>query len=358
MKLKKIAIVATLIIVVTIIIVLKSQTAESKNETELNSNIGKNTVHLQSTNDNTISEELEGNYGKQSKEEQKNSNEIVKSESFKKKQKNTKQNVNFISPKATGNVLAIVEGQKITKKDLQKEYRILPKQNKDMFKNDKDLFLEQLITKKILEQKATQKGYIPNENSSKSQKKSGIQQLISERAEDIEIPETKLKKFYRENKSQMQDAAYEQVKNNIRNYLIQQKQNKLVKMYINRIRDEADVVLNEEWLAEQLAVKPKNPLTDALKNGLPTVLDLGSDSCRPCQMMMPIFDELETELEGKANIILLEIAEYRNLANKYKVRVIPTQIFFDQNGEQYWRHEGFLSKEDILKKLKETGAAL
>jgi len=156
----------------------------------------------------------------------------------------------------------------------------------------------------------------------------------------------------------MQGAGYEQVKNDIRSYLAQQKQGEIVEHYIDEIRQEADVVLNEDWIARQIAAKPINPLTEAFANGLPTVLDLGSDTCVPCQMMMPIFAELEKELAGKANVILLQIADYRDLANKYKVRVIPTQIFFDQNGEQYWRHEGFLSKEDIIKKLKETGADL
>jgi thioredoxin 1 len=75
-------------------------------------------------------------------------------------------------------------------------------------------------------------------------------------------------------------------------------------------------------------------------------------------MMKPIFAELEEELEGKANILILEIADYRDLGNEYQVRVIPTQIFFDQAGKQYWRHEGFLSKEDIIDKIKETGAEL
>jgi thioredoxin 1 len=37
------------------------------------------------------------------------------------------------------------------------------------------------------------------------------------------------------------------------------------------------------------------------------------------------------------------------------VRIIPTQIFFDSEGEELFRHEGFFSKEDILGKWKEFG---
>ena len=122
------------------------------------------------------------------------------------------------------------------------------------------------------------------------------------------------------------------------------------------MKSSAEIVLNEEWIKVQQASKPKNPLSEALKNGKPTVLDMGASTCIPCKMMKPIFEELEKEYEGRANILLLEISDYRDIANKYNVRVIPTQIFFDKNGVQYWRHEGFLSKEDIINKINESGA--
>jgi len=121
---------------------------------------------------------------------------------------------------------------------------------------------------------------------------------------------------------------------------------------------ETDVKVTNSELVDQVDSGIRNPLDELLQNGLPTVLDLGSNSCIPCKMMKPIFAELEEELADKANILILDISEYSSLADKYKVRVIPTQIFFDASGKQYWRHEGFLSKEDILKKLEETGAKL
>ncbi|MCL6591841.1 MAG: thioredoxin family protein [Firmicutes bacterium] len=88
---------------------------------------------------------------------------------------------------------------------------------------------------------------------------------------------------------------------------------------------------------------------------MPTVLDMGSGTCIPCKMMKPIFEELEKEYQGRANIILLDVNDYRDLSTQYQVRVIPTQIFFDKQGKQVWRHEGYLAKEDIVKKLKELG---
>ncbi|KQC09555.1 MAG: hypothetical protein APR54_12705 [Candidatus Cloacimonas sp. SDB] len=346
-SLSKILIIVVLIIVVAVVILLKNQPAENEKVTVESSGEETVTDPLARTKDLILSEKEEEKQPKTESEEQ---TETVKEE--------PEKTIQYQTQTASGDVLAIVAGKEITEKELESEYEKLSSQYKDMFKNDKDLYLEQLIIKQLLVQQASEKGYIPADNSSQAQEDTGIQQLIAELGSNIDVPEAEIEEFYQENQSQMQGAGYEQVKNDIRNYLVQQKQGELIEEYIDEIRQSADVVLNEDWIARQLAGKPINPLSEALQNGLPTVLDLGSDTCIPCQMMMPIFAELENELAGKANILLLQIDDYRDLANKYKVRVIPTQIFFDQNGQQYWRHEGFLAKEDIIKKLKETGAEL
>ena len=116
------------------------------------------------------------------------------------------------------------------------------------------------------------------------------------------------------------------------------------------------MVLNEGWVKAQQSARPKDPLSGVLGNGKPSVVDFGASSCVPCKMMKPIFDELTKEYKGKANILLIEIYDHRSLAAQYRIRAIPTQIFFDRDGKEVWRHEGFLPKEDIVKKLKELGA--
>ena len=38
-----------------------------------------------------------------------------------------------------------------------------------------------------------------------------------------------------------------------------------------------------------------------------------------------------------------------------KIRVIPTQIFLDKEGKEYFRHEGFFPKEELVNILKQKG---
>ena len=86
---------------------------------------------------------------------------------------------------------------------------------------------------------------------------------------------------------------------------------------------------------------------------LPRLVDVGADKCIPCIMMAPILEELKKEYAGSLDVVFVDAWKKPEEANKYRVRMIPTQIFYDASGKELYRHAGFMSKEDILKKLEE-----
>ena len=81
---------------------------------------------------------------------------------------------------------------------------------------------------------------------------------------------------------------------------------------------------------------------------LPRLVDLGSHTCIPCQQMIPILAELKKELDGRIQVEFIDVRENPDAGQKYGIHLIPTQIFYDASGKELVRHEGFLSKEDIL----------
>lgn len=91
------------------------------------------------------------------------------------------------------------------------------------------------------------------------------------------------------------------------------------------------------------------------KNKRMMMMDLGSTSCIPCKMMVPVMDELAKELKDKVDIQFVDVNKRGDLAQKFKIYTIPTQIFFDKTGKQLFRHEGFYPKEEIMAKFKELG---
>jgi thioredoxin 1 len=91
---------------------------------------------------------------------------------------------------------------------------------------------------------------------------------------------------------------------------------------------------------------------------LPRLVDLGADKCIPCKMMKPVLEELDAEYKGKLQVEFYDVWKDPAPGQQYGIRVIPTQIFFNPDGKELFRHEGFFSKEDILAKWKKLGFEL
>ena len=89
--------------------------------------------------------------------------------------------------------------------------------------------------------------------------------------------------------------------------------------------------------------------------GVVTMLDLGAHKCIPCKMMAPIIEQLKREYNGKAAIVFIDVWVHREEARRHGIRAIPTQIFFDKNGKEVFRHEGFMDKKSIVRVLGELG---
>ncbi|MUM77456.1 thioredoxin fold domain-containing protein [Pseudodesulfovibrio sp. F-1] len=111
-----------------------------------------------------------------------------------------------------------------------------------------------------------------------------------------------------------------------------------------------DPALSAE-VAELLSGRPQTTPVP----GLATMVDIGAHSCIPCKMMAPILKDVAAEVEGRAAIVFIDVWHYNDEAKKYGIRVIPTQIFYDAQGKERYRHEGFMSKADIMVKLVELG---
>lgn len=93
------------------------------------------------------------------------------------------------------------------------------------------------------------------------------------------------------------------------------------------------------------------------EKALVTFIELGSVRCVPCRMMQPIMDEIKKEYAGQVKVVFHDVwtKEGSPFAGQYRIRVIPTQVFLDKDGREYFRHEGFFPKEELIEILKRQG---
>jgi len=114
------------------------------------------------------------------------------------------------------------------------------------------------------------------------------------------------------------------------------------------------------YVLQKTTAKPPDSNTEedflnALKSGKPVLVDFGSNSCIPCRQMRPILHEVKKEYSGKAEVLVIDVYKYKSLSREYKIRMIPTLTFFDSNGKEVHRHQGFMSKKLILEQFKKMG---
>jgi thioredoxin 1 len=88
-----------------------------------------------------------------------------------------------------------------------------------------------------------------------------------------------------------------------------------------------------------------------------TFVELGSVRCIPCQQMQPVMKAIEEKYPDQVKVVFYDVwtPEGKPWATTYKINVIPTQVFFDADGKEFFRHEGFFSEEEIVKILKTKG---
>jgi len=100
--------------------------------------------------------------------------------------------------------------------------------------------------------------------------------------------------------------------------------------------------------------------TDAkpAKNGVKvTFIELGSVRCIPCKKMQKVMASVEKKYPKQVEVIFYDVwtKEQKHFADDYDIDLIPTQVFLDSNGKEYFRHEGYFPEEDLLKILKKGG---
>lgn len=92
-----------------------------------------------------------------------------------------------------------------------------------------------------------------------------------------------------------------------------------------------------------------NNFKTEIENGI-VVVDFFATWCGPCKMLAPVFDELNTELDGDAKFLKVDIDKSPELAQQFNVSSVPTILIF-KNGEPVESSIGFVPKDSLKAKI-------
>jgi thioredoxin 1 len=182
-----------------------------------------------------------------------------------------------------------------------------------------------------------------------------VQRLFNQEAGKATVSEAEVQAFYDTNKQLVGGEPYNVVADTIRHVLLDNKKEAAIQDYISALEKRLTMQVNGEWVKSQYATARDNPVDRARTSGKPSLIEFGATGCVPCDMMQPILDKLRKTHADRLNVVFVHVGQEKVLAARFGIRSIPVQVFYDPNGNEVFRHEGFFAEAEVNKILAKIG---
>lgn len=85
-----------------------------------------------------------------------------------------------------------------------------------------------------------------------------------------------------------------------------------------------------------------------------TFLEFGSVGCNSCRQMEYVMEEIKQNHSNRVNVVFVNVSrkENKDLVDYFGIVTIPAQVLLDKSGKEYFRHNGYLSADDLSKHFK------
>jgi len=258
-------------------------------------------------------------------------------------------------------VVAEVNGQRITVKDFQEELARTPEDMRAVYEQEPEEVLDRLIGVTLLLQEAKRRGLVDSSDLrdiDKPRVKEGMRRLMEQSLKGVDqVTDKEVQAFYRQYRAEMEGKPLSEVRELLRMMILEQKRQVRISVLVEKLRTQAAITTFPERLPKPpppaLEAATADAFQAALKSGRPTLLDFASKSCPACIRLRPVMGALKDAHKERINVLFLEVSANRDLALYYKVRLVPTLIFFDAQGREVHREMGFMRQEAIEKVLRD-----
>lgn len=111
-----------------------------------------------------------------------------------------------------------------------------------------------------------------------------------------------------------------------------------------------------KWNAEGLSkAKTAEGMTlaqfqELAKSDKKVLIDFYAEWCGPCKKMAPYLEKMKTEMKGEITIVKIDADKNQQLAQELGIEGLPT-LFLFKDGKENWKNLGYISEEDLKKKL-------
>jgi thioredoxin 1 len=238
----------------------------------------------------------------------------------------------------------------ITESSLNEDLRKMEPAIQAQLAKHQFFLLEKLAMNRILIEEAKKAGVEGNEPEEEI-----IGRYLTQKGSQGTVTEEELKQFYAQNKAALGGLPFEQVRDTLEGYLVDEKRQRAIGEYILGLGRQIYIQVDAKWAEKQNLLAKDNPVDRARTSGKPTMVEFGATGCVPCDMMQPILENLRKKYQDRLNIVFVHVGEEQILGARYGISSIPVQAFYDRSGKEVFRHTGFFAQAEVEKTLNEMG---
>lgn len=215
--------------------------------------------------------------------------------------------------------------------------------------------VEKMATEALLYAEATAWAEKSGRSVAQERRASLIETYLRSVAAEVKVTPEETKAYFDANPALFAGARYEQVADDLRAYLLAEKQDAVIDAHVNSLSERTPVEFSAAWLQAHAPAQLDTPVDKVRRSGKPSLVDFGAGGCFACDQMTPILDELSKTYADRCNVLFVSVREDPIIGHRYGIRAIPVQVLFDAEGREYFRHVGFWPREMIAAKLAEMG---
>jgi thioredoxin 1 len=105
-------------------------------------------------------------------------------------------------------------------------------------------------------------------------------------------------------------------------------------------------------MSNVILIENEEHLNKIISENQNVVVDFFAEWCGPCKMLLPVLDEVSTEMNDVI-ICKVDVDDNTNIASENNVRGIPTVLYY-KNGEKVGTKSGYVPKPQFMQTLREN----
>jgi len=172
---------------------------------------------------------------------------------------------------------------------------------------------------------------------------------------DVQVADEEVRAFHASNTALLGGAALDEVKDQIRAFLLDEKRNQRIDDHITDLGGKMDVVVDVTWAKQQAALAGDNPVNRARSGDQVALVAFSGSGCCGPDRVQPLLDTARRRWPERLAVVYIEAQRQPILAARYRVRSIPTLLVYEKGGKEVARWQGEVGWKDLQGALERAG---